>query len=54
MPRDWNRAIEILAPIGAGGCAGRVASESELFDAAMAAYEVERREVEPLVEWMSV
>jgi hypothetical protein len=54
MPRDWNRAAKLLAPIGARSCAGREATESELFDIALAAYELERSEVEPLVEWMSV
>lgn len=53
MPRDWMRAAEILAPIGARSCAGHPATDSELFDAALEAYEIRRGDIEPLVEWMS-
>jgi hypothetical protein len=52
MPRDWQRAAELLAPLGARSCAGHAATDSELFDAALAAYELKRGDVEPLVEWM--
>lgn len=53
MPRAWARAAELLAPIGARSCAGLPASEAELFQAALEAYEIRRGDVEPLVEWMS-
>jgi hypothetical protein len=53
MPRRWDRAVELLAPIGARSCAGHAASESELFDAALAVYGLRRDEIEPLVQWMS-
>jgi hypothetical protein len=53
MPRRWARAVELLAPIGARSCGGHVASENELFDAALAVYGLGRDEIEPLVQWMS-
>jgi len=54
MPRDWERALPILAPIGARSCEGHHVTENQLFDAGIQAYDIARRDVEPLVEWMSV
>ena len=54
MPRRWDRAVELLAPIGARSCAGDAAADSELLGASLAAYGLRREEVEPLVQWMSV
>lgn len=52
-PADWPRARGILAPLAAAGRRGRPPSESDLFDASVAAYGLERDEVAPLVAWMS-
>jgi hypothetical protein len=53
IPARWDRARSILAPLGERGCRGSAPSESELFDASVAAFDVAREDVEPLVEWMS-
>jgi hypothetical protein len=53
IPKDWPRARDILGPLGARGREALAPSESELFDASLEAFRVEREDVEPLVEWMS-
>jgi hypothetical protein len=53
IPCDWDRAVQILAPIGARSCAGQPAGDNELFEASLEAYHIRRGDVEPLVEWMS-
>ena len=53
MPREWARAADLLAPIGARSCAGQPAGDAELFAAALEAYQLRRGDIEPLIEWMS-
>ncbi len=53
VPPDWSRARTILAPLGREGVNGSPPSPHELFDRAIAAFRVRRRDVAPLVEWAS-
>ena len=53
IPSDWERARSVLAPIGERARHGSSPSESELFDASLEAYSLERRQVAPLVAWLS-
>ena len=53
IPRDWERARFILAPIGARACDGTHVPTSELLDAALAAYGVAESDCEPLLTWMT-
>ena len=52
MPRDWSRARELLSPLGARGRLGDAPSDETLLEAAIAAYDVTRADVAPLVGWM--
>ena len=51
VPREWERARSILAPLGREGVDGIPPSPHELFDRAVAAFRVRRADVAPLVEW---
>lgn len=51
VPRDWARARDVLAPVGARAVCGDVPSDGELLDAACAAFGVSTRSVAPLLEW---
>jgi hypothetical protein len=51
VPRDWERARSILAPLGREGADGAPPSPHELFERAVAAFRVRRADVAPLVEW---
>jgi hypothetical protein len=51
MPRDWDRARAILAPIGERARRGHAPSDVELFEASADAYGVARELVAPLVAW---
>ncbi|HEX3865533.1 MAG TPA: N-6 DNA methylase, partial [Gemmatimonadaceae bacterium] len=53
VPGDWNRAREVLAPLGARGRLSVAPRDSELFDAALEAFGVRRHDVAPLVAWVS-
>jgi hypothetical protein len=53
VPANWHRARKILAPISERAHRGSHPTDSELLDAAIDAYEVEREDVAPLVAWMS-
>ena len=50
-PRDWLRARDLLAPLGAAARAGNPPSDLELMDACLAAYGIARSQVAPLVAW---
>jgi hypothetical protein len=52
VPRDWPRARDLLAPIGALARAGDVPSERALLEATCDAYGIALRDVEPLVSWV--
>ena len=52
VPADWNRACELLAPIGLSAVnATHRPSTHELLEASLAAYDVSHREVAPLIAW---
>ena len=51
LPRDWNRARAVLAPIGARACSGTTISTTELLEAAVSAYGLVESDCEPLVTW---
>lgn len=53
LPRDWNLAREELAPIGERAMLGEVPPQDEMVDAALGAYGVSSREMEPLLSWMA-
>jgi hypothetical protein len=46
LPRDWAAARELLAPL-----ASRDATADDLLDAALRAYRLRARDVEPLLAW---
>jgi hypothetical protein len=54
VPSDWDRARDVLAPIGERARLGWRPSEIELFDASLAAYQLAADDVAPLVAWAAV
>jgi hypothetical protein len=52
IPKDWQRARELLAPTGERATLGDVPPQNELLDAALGAYGLELRDVQPLLSWM--
>lgn len=52
VPRDWPRARALLAPLGARGFSGDEPRPDELGEAALGAYGLEARQIEPLRTWM--
>ena len=53
LPRDWPRAREQLAPLGEQAMRGDVPPQNEMLEAALSAYEVRLRDIQPLLSWMS-
>jgi hypothetical protein len=51
IPREWDRAIEILAPIAERSAQGRPAGSDEILDAALAALGIAHHEVDALLAW---
>ena len=52
IPKDWRRARDLLAPLGERAMLGDVPPQNELLDAALGAYALELRDVQPLLSWM--
>ena len=52
VPKDWQRARDVLAPLAVRGRDTSPPSEGDLFDASLEAFRLEREDIEPLVEWM--
>ncbi|HEV8448360.1 MAG TPA: N-6 DNA methylase [Gemmatimonadaceae bacterium] len=52
VPSDWNRARDVLGPLGEAGARGKAPSDQELLDAALAAYGADRREMAAMIAWM--
>jgi len=50
LPRDWARAVQLLAPLGRRGADGRAPSAAGLLDAALAAYAHDHACVAALLE----
>jgi hypothetical protein len=53
LPKEWNRARKELAPLGERAMLGDVPPQDEMLDAALSAYGLRLREVEPLLSWMA-
>ena len=51
LPRDWDRARKVLAPLTQRAMAGNAPSDEELLIAACRAYRVRRADIAPLVAW---
>jgi hypothetical protein len=51
IPRDWERATNLLAPLGARGAAGDAPATQEMLDAALDAIGARPSSVEALVTW---
>lgn len=51
VPRDWARAVHILAPLGDAAWRGAPPAPDQLWDAVAEAYGVASARVRPLVEW---
>jgi hypothetical protein len=51
LPRDWQGAREILAPLAERALASAPPTDEELLLAACAAYHLRRAHAEPLVSW---
>ncbi len=51
LPRDWDRAVDLLAPFGARATAGRPTLDEELLDVALRAHGASRNDVEALITW---
>jgi hypothetical protein len=54
VPSDWDRARDVLAPIGERARLGERPTEIELLDASLAAYQLDAEDVAPLVAWAAV
>ena len=54
IPTDWAMAREALAPLADRALAGNPPSEQDLLEAALEAYGLTRRDVAPLVAWLSL
>jgi hypothetical protein len=52
LPEDWSRAKEKLAPLGERAMLGDVPTHDEMLNAALSAYGLRLRDVEPLLSWM--
>jgi hypothetical protein len=52
MPRDWERARALLAPLAMQAAAGREPDEEELLHAVARTYRVRPAELEPLLAWI--
>ena len=51
IPADWDRARDVLAPLGRRGVAGETIGGDELLDAVVAAYRVRASLARSLIEW---
>lgn len=51
IPSDWNRARDLLAPLGKRATQGEVPTDEELLTAALDAYRLEDSDVQPLLAW---
>jgi len=53
LPSEWDRARELLAPLGARAMSGDVPPDDELLAAALDAYRVTIADIQPLLSWTS-
>jgi hypothetical protein len=52
VPKDWGGAARRLAPLGERAMFGDVPPQDEMLAAALSAYGLELRDVQPLLSWM--
>jgi hypothetical protein len=52
VPNHWHRAREHLAPLGERAMVGDAPTQGEMLSAALGAYALDLRDVEPLLSWM--
>jgi hypothetical protein len=52
VPRDWERARSLLAPLAARAATGHEPDDEELLQAVARAYRVRRTDLEPLLAWI--
>ena len=52
VPRDWERARALLAPLGMRASGGRAVDDDELTDAVARGYRLRPRDLEPLLAWI--
>jgi len=52
IPRDWRRARAQLAPLGERAICGDVPAPDEMLSAALSAYGLQLRDIQPLLSWM--
>jgi hypothetical protein len=53
LPSDWNRARQLLVPLGKRAIEGNEPSESELYSLVLDAYGLSHTDVAPLLDWTS-
>jgi hypothetical protein len=51
IPRDWERACALLAPLGRAASAGQIVDQWTLTEQVLAAYGVSHGELAPLLSW---
>ena len=52
LPRDWDRARSLLAPLAERACVGEEPDEEDLLHAAARAYKLRAADLEPLLAWL--
>jgi hypothetical protein len=52
LPRDWDRARSLLAPLAERACVGNEPNDEELLHAAARAYKLRVADLEPLLAWI--
>jgi hypothetical protein len=51
LPRDWEHAVQVLAPIGMRAAKGELPPTDELLDASLDALGASHRDLEALLTW---
>jgi hypothetical protein len=51
IPGEWDRARQILSPLGEQAMLGAIPADTELLDAVLNAYQLDRTVVQPLLSW---
>ncbi len=52
IPEDWSRARELLSPLGERAMLGDLPPQDEMLNAALTAYGLQLRDMQPLLSWM--
>jgi hypothetical protein len=51
IPADWNRGRALLAPLGERAMRGEIATDDEMMDSVLDAYQLSIADVNPLLSW---